>query len=874
MKIIYSPFFEGHQYVALDANSVLMETCILSTQGLIEWLELHLGLHTTMPTAIEREIRYHELLKAYISKHPDCILAESFDLASLSVTKTCLKWRDELALYGWDANVPAPTQRLQVLQAVEQEFAKSDVCLASRVATIKEALSKQPTVLAGSTIQLMIPRPWLPPYIQSILELLSNVEITETSVKEPAHILDKVEIWQFANEHQAYQYIVTMEEKYDVWINRDNKLLDNWLHMSGGTTTGSTVESDTDPIQTLLLLTARIMDRPLQLKSLVDYLMLPVHPLDWKLRRTLAEKAAEKGGYYNDECRAEKETYLSNIEAADKQAKERKKIVAFLPIETPSSDPNIPIWEVKERFGALQNWAAKRAHYEGTKEQVNEQLVSQLMLQCEQISYLLQLVENHQESYCTIEDLEQWIKGLMAKNSSLQYLPLAGCQEVIKSSADVVDAPKKLLWLHPEQQDTRKLSLTWLTTIERQALAKVMKLWSVDAERQAYNAALLNALRATEKITLVITDKYQGAKAVASSLVLRLKALYDKTDGKKKRPLVECKDLSGLTKTEVEAIDNRIQDNYIQLEATDKIQLRDKESASALDNIINHPLDYVMKYVAKIAPQASTQAAEISKIKGTTAHAILEELLMPFEEWKKKVTDTALYEQIVEKNILAYGAPLLQADMQLELKQMKRELRRCVENLKELLESNNLRVVACESNLNDTIGLKSIDGEDITITSYIDCLLEDADGKPIVFDFKWTSSKSYYQSLLKENKSLQLAIYEAIVNKHTDKKVERVGYFLMPEGRLYSTSAFKGKNCEDIKPDNMDDLLEKIKNSYRFRCQEILAGKIETAEATDSNEFAYADQTESKNLVPLKIERKKGKKINMFSDFGFLLSKK
>jgi hypothetical protein len=211
--------------------------------------------------------------------------------------------------------------------------------------------------------------------------------------------------------------------------------------------------------------------------------------------------------------------------------------------------------------------------------------------------------------------------------------------------------------------------------------------------------------------------------------------------------------------------------------------------------------------------------------------------------------------------------------MQLELKQMKRDLYRCVKNLKELLKTNNLRVVACESNLNDTIGLKRIDEEDITMTSYIDCLLEDAAGNPIVFDFKWTSSQSYYQTLLKENKSLQLAIYEAIVNKHADKKVERVGYFLMPEGRLYSTSAFEGKNCEKIKPDNMDNLLEKIKNSYRFRCQEILAGKIETAEATDSPEFAYADQTTSENLVPLKIE-KNGKKTNMFSDFGFLLSKK
>ena len=43
MLIIYNPFFEKHQYVNLENNSVLMDTQILSTQGLIDFLELRLG---------------------------------------------------------------------------------------------------------------------------------------------------------------------------------------------------------------------------------------------------------------------------------------------------------------------------------------------------------------------------------------------------------------------------------------------------------------------------------------------------------------------------------------------------------------------------------------------------------------------------------------------------------------------------------------------------------------------------------------------------------------------------------------------------------------------------------------------------------------
>jgi hypothetical protein len=195
----------------------------------------------------------------------------------------------------------------------------------------------------------------------------------------------------------------------------------------------------------------------------------------------------------------------------------------------------------------------------------------------------------------------------------------------------------------------------------------------------------------------------------------------------------------------------------------------------------------------------------------------------------------------------------------------------------DILEVNHLSVVECEAEKNQKLGF--LDKEDIDIGGFIDCQLKDKEGNPVVFDFKWTSSKTYYQELLQENRSIQLAIYRELINKESEKKVKKVAYFLMPEGQLYSTSQFEGKYCHKIDPENTEDLLEKVKNSYAYRRKEIESGKIETTEATTTCEFDYVNDTENNNLVPLKIDIKKdgkgkGKELNRFTDYAFLLTKK
>ena len=101
MKIIYSPFFTSHQFVAMPEGQVMMDCSIVDTEGLLSLLELHLGIHSEVRDNLARVVDYYRLLRNYVLSHPTCVLAESFGIAGLSVARTCLQWRDELTLYGW-----------------------------------------------------------------------------------------------------------------------------------------------------------------------------------------------------------------------------------------------------------------------------------------------------------------------------------------------------------------------------------------------------------------------------------------------------------------------------------------------------------------------------------------------------------------------------------------------------------------------------------------------------------------------------------------------------------------------------------------------------------------------------------------------------
>jgi hypothetical protein len=180
------------------------------------------------------------------------------------------------------------------------------------------------------------------------------------------------------------------------------------------------------------------------------------------------------------------------------------------------------------------------------------------------------------------------------------------------------------------------------------------------------------------------------------------------------------------------------------------------------------------------------------------------------------------------------------------------------------MRSNKLHVVDCEKEI-----LRSLQFEgDPDIKGYVDMILGDNNDNLYVFDFKWTSSKSKYDNLLKKNGSLQLALYKEMVEKELDRDVAAVAYYLMPENCLYSITSFEGEHTKKLEEvENVGkDLFLQVKNSYKYRLQQIKEGEIELGEGKPTKDLQYDIDTEKKDLMPLH-KRDGVKETNIFSNY-------
>lgn len=97
MKIIFSPEYSGNVYVKpSDGKEVMMDTVVTNTIGLVNLLELRLGLHYEVTPEQERIAHYYDAVCKYMPVHPKNVMAASFKTAGLSTAKSMLSWREEL----------------------------------------------------------------------------------------------------------------------------------------------------------------------------------------------------------------------------------------------------------------------------------------------------------------------------------------------------------------------------------------------------------------------------------------------------------------------------------------------------------------------------------------------------------------------------------------------------------------------------------------------------------------------------------------------------------------------------------------------------------------------------------------------------------
>jgi hypothetical protein len=282
-----------------------------------------------------------------------------------------------------------------------------------------------------------------------------------------------------------------------------------------------------------------------------------------------------------------------------------------------------------------------------------------------------------------------------------------------------------------------------------------------------------------------------------------------------------------------------------------------------MEELLQDPFDYFMLYQLQFQDISDTNI-KLSTTYGNVAHETIENLFTTDRDNNTLTSYTeSHYEEALHRALLRKGALLLLPEHHLDKDRLTYQLRKCVKNLAALVEENGLTVISCEQK-----ELEQLDFEEqIFMKGYIDMVLEDKAGNEVVFDLKWTSKKNKFQNMLEKNRALQLAIYQAMLKKHSGKSaIVRTAYFVMPQGKLFSTDIFNGANFELITPASQDDVMNQLRKGYTERRREINDGIIETADNEPVGNLEYAG---TPGVFPLEAEGSRpAKKVeNKYSDY-------
>ena len=896
MKLFYNPAFSNGAHVDFSDSPILFDAKVVNTAGLCKVLRLHAGLSSDVQDYGKRFVDYYAAMKKFMQKNPGNAFAASFAIDKLNTVKKCLEWRDTLAGAGWTKACTAATARMQALAGIEDFF--EDKCDGQELWELIEA------VRGGCPLpelEIVVPCYYenFSPAEVALLDALKGRKVSveleqvvpgQNNIARVCDVLsrkagscgaagdpieldpndDSFEIWNFEERDDAIKYLSHLDAAdFDVWINADNKEFDNWQKLQGKRLSGSEVSGIPHTAQ-LLNIALTIFERPLNVYNIVEWLNTEPNPLPPSFRHELAGCICNSGGYYNDSCRSCIKNYVA------KYPDTAEKIAKFLPdINNPVfEEGEVDVAQVREFVKNLSGWCGQA-----------------------QANLFLMLLNEYESNTIPYSDLMQLASAFSNEITLEQYSSQAGCKKIVPSYADFCQSAKKTVWCDFYAcGNAGKLTYSFLSPVEEEALKKELKLWEPDSERSFIRNLLLTPfVKTTDKLVLVTVNKVGSADAPKNPVYIQLEKYFaDKEDNKefkknKLYPFVKQKKFDKALLKQVEKIDNRMDNDqefvHINKKSFIKNNWEDHQSYSSLESFIQHPLDYVIDHYVKFSANPLDTMPDLSTTKGYVAHDIIEKLFGPREDEKESGTVSyirkqigARFEDVFKQTVQSRGAILLLEENKMELNRFKAQVKESLDALLKVIDANKLKVVFCEKGIgyqtdrDGNILSHGIIGN-LDVKGFADMVLVDDDGYPYIFDFKWTSSSKRHATILEEKKSVQLTLYKELVSKEMKKKVKAVAYFLMPAAQFISYEELHGVKQIMVQPERKNiDLLKEIQNSYEYRKDEVFKGKLEEATGWGQEKITYEQKRDEEERMPLDYYNEE--KCGPYSDVGLIKSRK
>ena len=276
------------------------------------------------------------------------------------------------------------------------------------------------------------------------------------------------------------------------------------------------------------------------------------------------------------------------------------------------------------------------------------------------------------------------------------------------------------------------------------------------------------------------------------------------------------------------------------------------ESYSSLNQLIQHPFEYVCEKCASLNDHILPSAQDLNKTLGNVAHLIVEEVFgkRPLKEIDDYYKNE--YDAIFERAVNEVGLLLRLPEYSFELRRLKSSMRVALNLLSGFITVNGLTVDGCERDFK--LAKWAAAGEGVMLNSRADMLLSDRSGGKVILDFKYTSKQTGRRTEIEQNRALQLEVYRFMAKQEFGENIPvRVAFVLLPDVIILTADEFDADTypieCADERKDKC--VMTEAAFAYKFRWQQLKEGKIERVEGAKVGTGDYGAQQDEKGLFPL-----------------------
>jgi hypothetical protein len=825
--------------------------------GFLTILETFLGLTSQPVSQSHRVLQYLELLLE--GSETERFYTRSLRVDEIGTAAQLLAWRDLWLLHGWNGlHHPSSSKRILDLAEVEMHTkGRLAPSMGERLHAIEEKLDHRKIPI--DEVILVDELASFPIRWQKVLKKLRFKEVAPDTLipKCPKeNFLRKIQLSLLSvtrgQEVEAINYeedgsFKVVESDTAIlsarWLSSQGQsmstllvaptggeLLDEFIEGSGKAAPGLDEASPFRPILQVLPMAIDLLWGPLDPEALMRFMSHPLAPLPSRVRHPLAEALTQQPGVggrrWQDAMTKIKKYYEGNT--SDDLQKIIDRIGFWTGLALHSRDDGVPISAVLELISTIAQ------HWQSRLFVSDESMKSILMVGLQQLDAARKSLETTRDQDPSVDvisqrQIQQLLRQATQRGSdNPNRYARVGAMLSVTDPAAAIDPADCIIWWQmcmpnlPERWPWSPGEIDALskTGVELPTVGALLAQAAMDWLRPILNArselVLMKPPKSMEQhpVWQMIEVLVNGIKPISLETLLS----------------VNASDLVAVTHQRLPE-----RRRYWSFDRDLSLYKRDKESFSSLEKFLFNPYHWLLEYPAGLRKSKRLRISEGPLLLGNLSHALVEQLVSEyptlaidqetFDEWFAREFDRKVAEE---------GGSLLLPGRGADLHAFRLKLKQGMQRLIEFMRTASIQQVESERKLTGQYGT----GESI-LEGSADLVLKRGDGNSAVLDMKWSGSARFGDKL-KHQRHLQLVMYAELMRQE-EKSVPAVGYFILDQGKLLTTSDawFPGVNLIHPKnPLTHEAAWNRFRTTLTWRQAQFKEGRVELAfediEASDA----------------------------------------